>query len=760
MAETIRGINVQIGAETTGLSKALSDVNKRSRDIQSELRQVDRLLRFDPSNTELLAQRQRLLSDAVANTREKLDRLRAAQEQVNQQFQRGEISEGQYRAFQREIAATEQQLRRLESQAGNTSRSMAEIGQSMESAGRKMTDAGKNLAMKVTAPIVGLGAAITKTGIDFEAAMSEVGAISGATGDDLVALEAKAKEMGATTKFSASEAAEGLKYMAMAGWDTQKMLDGLPGVLSLAAAAGEDLGLVSDIVTDAMTAFGMEAARAGEFADTLAAATSNANTNVAMLGDSFKYVAPVAGALGYEAKDTAIALGLMANAGIKGSESGTALRTMLTNLAKPTKEMQKAMDEYGISLTNTDGSMKSLDEVMLNLRESLGGLTEAEQAAAAATIFGKEAMSGALAIVNASEEDFNKLSHAINNSAGAAQKMADEMQDNLKGRLTELKSALEGVALQLYDHLQPALENLIEIVRKVVDWFANLSPEAQKVIVIIAGLAAAIGPLLVVLGVLASSISSIIAIAPTLGAAFTALTGPIGIAVAAVAGLIAIGVALYKNWDEVKAFAEKTWNKIRDFFSTTLNNIKNTISTKFREMAQSVRDRMEEIQQKIRGTWNNVIGFLKGINLFNVGRDIMKGLLDGISNMARAIYDKAREIANSVKDTIKRALRISSPSKVMLEMGLDTGKGFELGLERAISSIKAAATGLAGAAVPDTRQTAAAHATTQQVIQPISFASMFAGANFYVRNDQDIKLIARELYSLQQRTARAKGVLA
>ncbi|MDT2194273.1 phage tail tape measure protein [Paenibacillus larvae] len=341
MAETIRGINVVIGAETTGLQKALSDVNKKSRGIQSELRKVDKLLKLDPKNTELLAQKQKLLSDAVATTKEKLDRLKAAQKQVKDQFAKGEISEGQYRAFQREITEAEQKLKTLRTELGKTKLSLNGIGESMQKAGKKIADAGSNLTKKVTLPIAGIGAAALKVGIDFEAGMSEVKAISGATGEDFEKLKAKAEELGANTKFSASEAASGLKYMAMAGWDTKQMLAGIDGVMMLAAASGEDLGLVSDIVTDSMTAFGLAADQAGKFADILAAASSKSNTNVAMLGESFKYVAPVAGALGYSAEDTAVALGLMANAGIKASQSGTSLRSALTNLASPTKEMKK-----------------------------------------------------------------------------------------------------------------------------------------------------------------------------------------------------------------------------------------------------------------------------------------------------------------------------------------------------------------------------------------------------------------------------------
>lgn len=890
MAETIKGINVVLGAETTALSKALSDVNKKSRDIQGELRQVERLLKLDPTNTELLAQKQKLLSDAVANTREKLERLRTAQEQVNEQFRRGEISEGQYRAFQREIAATEQQLRRLESQAGNTSRSMAEIGQSMESAGRKMTDAGKSLAMKVTAPIVGLGAVITKTGMDFEAAMSEVGAISGATGEDLQALENIAKEMGATTKFSASQAAEGLKYMAMAGWDTQKMLDGLPGMLSLAAASGEDLGLVADIVTDAMTAFGMEASRAGEFADTIAAASANANTNVAMLGESFKYVAPLAGALGYSAKDTAVALGIMANAGIKGSQSGTALRAILTRLVKPPADAAKAMDALGLSVTNSDGTMKSLAEVMDDLRESFAKLGPEQQATFAAQIAGQEAMSGLLALVNTGEADFNKLTNAINNSEGAAQRMAAQMQDNLQGRLTVLKSALEGVALQLYEHLQPALEKLVAVLQKVVDWFAKLGPGTQATILGVAALAAAIGPLLVILGLMASGLGAILTILPMLGATFAIVTGPIGIVVAAITTLVASLVYLYKTNEEVRAniqtvwegiktiidavmpailfIIKSVWNNIKGVISGVLNVIEglvsvfagiltgdfkamwegikqifsgaiefifnfvqlmfvgkilaifknfakagfellkgnwanilngvkqfetnilnlfrglwdNTISTfntfrntgtgifnairntltsivqglvnavrnLFTGMSSAVTNTMSSLKSSIQGIWNNIMSFFRGINLRDIGQDIIRGLINGITSMASEAMRAARNLADSVSSTIKSALRISSPSKVMEGYGKFISEGLAQGIDAAKYKVSDSAMRLVGEVTTPVIQTPSA------AVAAVGGVTI-TGNTFYIRNDNDIKRVAQELYYLQQGALRGKG---
>jgi TP901 family phage tail tape measure protein len=315
----------------------------------------------------------------------------------------------------------------------------------------------------ITTAIVAGGTAAVQVGSSFESAMSKVSAISGATGDDLQALTDKAKEMGATTKFSASESAEALQYMAMAGWDTASMLDGISGIMSLAAADGLDLATTSDIVTDALTAFGLQASDSTHFADVLAKTSSSANTNVSMLGESFKYVAPLAGTMGYSVEDVSVALGLMANASIKGSQAGTSLKTALANLAAPTNAMAQEMKDLGISLTDDEGNSKSLIDVLKNLRSSFSGLSDTEQTAAASTIFGKEAMSGMLAIINASDSDFTKLVDNINNADGAAQSMADTMQNNLQGQITILKSGLEGLGIEIYESMsQPLTEAAVE----------------------------------------------------------------------------------------------------------------------------------------------------------------------------------------------------------------------------------------------------------------------------------------------------------
>ncbi len=322
--------------------------------------------------------------------------------------------------------------------------------------------------MKKTAAAVGVAsvAAAKKTidvGKSFEAGMSEVQAISGASGEDLERLSNKAKAMGATTKFSATESATALKYMAMAGWKTNQMVSGLAGVMNLAAASGEDLGTVSDIVTDSMTAFGLKANQSGHFADVLAKASSSSNTNVGLMGETFKYVAPLAGSMGYSIEDTATAIGLMANAGIKGSQAGTSLRSILTRLVKPPKDAAAALSELGISTTNADGSMKPLRQTMSELREKFSGLTESQKSQYASSIAGQEAMSGLLAIVSASDSDFNKLQKAIDNSSGAAKKQADIMNNNLQGALYELGSAAEAVGIGIYEDIKEPLTKAVKV---------------------------------------------------------------------------------------------------------------------------------------------------------------------------------------------------------------------------------------------------------------------------------------------------------
>ena len=332
-------------------------------------------------------------------------------------------------------------------------------------------------AAAASAGITGALAASTAAGASFESQMSTVQAISQASESEMARLKALAKQMGIETKFSATEAGQGLEYMAMAGWEVDSMLAGLPGIMNLAAASGEDLGQVSDIVTDSMTAFNLEASRSAEFADVLAQASARSNTDVSMMGQTFKYVAPVAGALGFSIQDTATAIGLMANAGIKGEQAGTSLRAMLTRIVKPTAEAEAAMSRIGLTVSNSDGSMRSLDEILRDLRTGFAGLSESERASTAASLAGQEAMSGMLALINASGEDYEKLSDSIYHAKGAAEEMAGVRMDNLKGDVTLLKSSAEGAGIAIYEGLS---EPLREGVQTGTEWLNSFTESVEE----------------------------------------------------------------------------------------------------------------------------------------------------------------------------------------------------------------------------------------------------------------------------------------
>lgn len=377
--------------------------------------------------------------------------------------------------------------------------SSASISTRLTGLSNAMVATGSVLTKSVSVPLLTIGAAALKTTADFDAGMSEVKAISGATGTEFKQLETKAIQMGAKTKYSATEAASAFKYMAMAGWDTNDMLSGISGVMNLAAASGEDLATTSDIVTDALTAFGLSAKDSSHFADILAQASSRSNTNVGLMGETFKYVAPVAGALGYSVEDCAVAIGIMANSGIKASQAGTALRSLFTRLAKPTDTVAAAMEKYNITLTDANGNMKPLSTLMSEMRDRFSGLSEAQKANLAATLAGQEGMSGLLAIVNSSDDDFKNLTDSINNADGASERMAKTMQDNLKGSFTIFKSTVESAAISIGKKLTPEVRKFVDTGTSLVKKFNDMS-DAEKTNVVNIGKMATVIPLATLAG--------------------------------------------------------------------------------------------------------------------------------------------------------------------------------------------------------------------------------------------------------------------
>lgn len=529
----------------------------------------------------------------------------------------------------------------------NSMRSMGneaiKAGKQIQSAGKTITSVGSTLTKAITVPIAGAATAAVKTAADFEAEMSEVGAISGASAQDLATLTAKAKEMGATTSFSASESAEAMKYMAMAGWKTADMTAGIAGIMNLAAAAGEDLGTTSDIVTDGLTAFGMSAKESGRFADVMAAASTNANTNVTMLGESFKYCAATAGAMGYNIEDISVALGVMANAGIKGSTAGTTLKNVIANMAKPTDAQAAVMQKLGISLTDSSGNMKSFAEVMNNLRTSFNGLSETEKASYATTLAGKESMSGLLTIVNASAADFDKLTEAINGSSGSAEAMAAKMLDNLKGQLTLLKSAVEGIAITIGDKLLPYLKKFVSWVQKAADYINNLSDAQVDSIMKWAAIAAAIPPIIMVFGKVVTMVGTVQRTFGTItktianfGGIIGTITSPAGIVIGVLAAIAVAAVLIIKNWDQVKAFLQNAGNWFKNAFEKAGFSVQG-----FKDKFTSIGNTVGSIAGKISSFVKNIAGIFKKEFAGSVGEgaDAAGGAFETIVGGAVAAFD-------------------------------------------------------------------------------------------------------------------------
>lgn len=530
-----------------------------------------------------------------------------------------------------------------------------EFNQQMNRVGETLTKVGQDLTMKVTAPIVGLGTAITKIGSDFDSAMAEVAAISGATGDDLAALREKAKEMGETTKFSASESAEALKYMAQAGWSTQEMMDGISGVMMAAAASGEDLGMVADIVTDSLTAFGLTAADSAHFVDVLAMASNASNTDIARMGATFKYVAPVAGALGFSIEDLSVAIGLMANQGIKGEQAGTSLRAVLTRLANPTKDAATAMADLGIAITDDAGNMRSFSDIVGDMRTGFSGLTESQKAAYAAMLGGQEAMSGLLSIVNATDEDFQSLTDSIANAEGTAQSMADVMLDNLGGDLTLLKSQLEGLAITVAEEMMPTLRDLAKRVSQVVDRLSKWTkenPQMVRTLLKVAAAAAAVGPALLGMG-------TAIKLCTTLGTVMASVFSPVS---AIIAGVIAAIAALALAWEQNLGGIQNKTMEAFDIVTATIEAAMPRISQMFTQVWEFCQQVWREVGEPLFSTIGEIVKVCAKVfqTTFPVILRVVQAAFNGIKfvwdTILKPVFDFFIELVGKMLERVQEHL--------------------------------------------------------------------------------------------------------
>lgn len=773
----IRGLTIQLGAETTKLDKALKDAESRTRSACGELRQINSILKSGGDSAEMWKQKQEVLTTAIESSREKLKAMQTAQKSISDQlrdgnidkgaydkfkqdvekaqnklaklkteqteiekkfnnkeidqeaydkFRRkvenaekkvkdlriaekgleesvriGDVSEDAYREFRRELERTEANVRNFSNQLGeakshlkgtgdeaqDTADDVKELGDNAEKVSSggisSMTVALGNLAAdgirKAATELKNFTTDVIKTGTEFDAGISKVGAISGASAEDMEKLREKAKEMGAATKFTAAESAEALEYMAMAGWKTEDMLSGISGIMDLAAASGEDLGTTSDIVTDALTAFGLTAADSGHFADVLAAASSNANTNVSMMGETFKYVAPVAGTLNYSIEDMAEAIGLMANSGIKSSQAGTALRTIITRLSTDAGSSSKSLgalgtlvEKLGVEFYDTNGKARDFGDVIAETREAWQGLTDEEQTTYGKKIAGEEAIASWLSLMNAAPADVEKLSAAIKNCDGAASDMSSTMQDNLQGDFILLDSAVDGMKISLADELEPEMRDIVQyITKKMPDIEDDLSKVfkvgsklvggAVKTLPVVVDTLEPIAPLITAVGVGIGTLK----VARTAEGWMKGLNAVMSAnpAVAVATGVLGVSTALfelYKKYDSIPSYAEG----ISKMYEGAYENIDN-LAKSMKDMKDGFNERAGDVlneTERTKDLWEELENLADSTGRVKDSDKVRAEYILGELNdalgteytMTDNMIDKYKEMESEIDDLIEK----------------------------------------------------------------------------------------------------------
>lgn len=773
----IRGLTIQLGAETTKLDKALKDAESRTRSACGELRQINSILKSGGDSAEMWKQKQEVLTTAIESSREKLKAMHTAQKSISDQlrdgnidkgaydkfkqdvekaqnklaklkteqteiekkfdnkeidqeaydkFRRkvenaekkvkdlriaekgleesvriGDVSEDAYREFRRELERTEANVRNFSNQLGeakshlkgtgdeaqDTADDVKELGDNAEKVSSggisSMTVALGNLAAdgirKAATELKNFTKDVIKTGTEFDAGISKVGAISGASAEDMEKLREKAQEMGASTKFTAAESAEALEYMAMAGWKTEDMLSGISGIMDLAAASGEDLGTTSDIVTDALTAFGLTAADSGHFADVLAAASSNANTNVSIMGETFKYVAPVAGTLNYSIEDMAEAIGLMANSGIKSSQAGTALRSIITRLSTDAGSSSKSLgalgtlvEKLGVEFYDTNGKARDFGDVIAETREAWQGLTDEEQTTYGKKIAGEEAIASWLSLMNAAPADVEKLSAAIKNCDGAASDMSSTMQDNLQGDFVLLDSAVDGMKISLADELEPEMRDIVQyITKKMPDIEDGLSKVfkvgsklvggAVKTLPVVVDTLEPIAPLITAVGVGIGALK----VAQTAEGWMKGLNAVMSAnpAVAVATGILGVSTALfelYKKYDSIPSYAEG----ISKMYEGAYENIDN-LAKSMKDMKDGFNERAGDVlneTERTKDLWEELENLADSTGRVKDSDKVRAEYILGELNdalgteytMTDNMIDKYKEMESEIDDLIEK----------------------------------------------------------------------------------------------------------
>lgn len=676
MAGSIKGIIVEIGGDTSGLQKAIGKVNSATSSLTKELRGVNSLLKLDPKNTELLSQKQEILSEAIETTSEKLAQLKKIQEEANKNMSK--VSPENYRNLQREIASTENKLKQLQLQASKwneAGKKLEEFGNKFTKVSKKIDNMGSKLTTSLTLPILAIGTAAVTTGNDFEKQMSRVQAIAGATKEELEKLTNQAIDLGASTSFSASEVASGMENLASAGFTTSEIMEAMPGLLDLAASSGADLATASEIAASAIRGFGLEASKSTHVADVFAEAAARTNAQTEDMGEAMKYVAPVAKTVGLSIEETAAAIGIMSDAGIKGSQAGTTLRSGLVRIVKPTKQVKEAMEKLNVEFYNSDGTMKSLTEIVAVLQKSTADLTDETKNQALAQIFGTEALSGMLALVNRGSDELSNMTKSFEDADGAASKMADTMLDNTSGAIEELKGSFESAGIAIQKTLAPYIKDLAKKIQELVDKFIKLSDEEKENVIKTVALVATIGPAVKIIGKLGTGVEKVISSvgtfsqalavlktgaestnksANTLAKAIGAIVSPMGLTTTAITvGITAIIYAVKKAEEEAKNSLSNIGNSATDFV-TGISNAKSHLD-EFNITLFTTSEEQTKLEQNMQEVQNGITEICKTAT--NERRDYTQKeikQLDEYFAKLKELKDKELEIQKNISSAVNQ----------------------------------------------------------------------------------------------------------
>ena len=677
MADRIKGITVEINGDTTGLSKALSGVNKEIKNTQSQLKDVNRLLKLDPGNADLLTQKQKLLAQAVEETKNKLETLKTAQKQADEALKNGTITQEQYDGLQREIEETTQKLKDLEKQAEQSATAVQKIaaaGEKLKDIGGKVSGVGKDLSMYVTAPLVAAGTAGVKTFAEVDKTMALANKTMNNTAEEAEHLGSAMKSAASNSTFSMDDAANASLNFARAGLDAEQAAAALAPAMNLAAGEGGNLDTVSSGLVATINGFHGSFEDAGKYADVFASACNNSALDVDSLSSAMSVAAPIFASAGYKVNDAALYMGIMANNGIEADKAANSLKTGIARLVSPAKEGATMMEQLGISVTNTDGSMKDSVQIQKELHEAFANLSESEQIAAASAIFGKNQMAPWLALINTAPEDVDELNESLRTCAGTTDEMAQTMMGGFGGSIEKLKSSINVLAYSLGEALAPTIQRVVNFLQDMTDKFNALSPAQQQVIVKIGLAAAALGPLLLITGKMMTAVGTIMTVIPKLAGALSTVKGafaalnavmlanPIAIVIAAIAALVAAFIYLWNTNESFRQFWIKLWENIKQAAVNAANAVKTGVTAAWNAVKcvtgtifTAVGGVVEKIWGGITGTVSKAVEGIKSTisTGLNAAKSTVEKVLGAIKTAFSTVWEGAKSIVSGAIEKIK-----------------------------------------------------------------------------------------------------------